>query len=107
MPGDWKKKSAKLRQKDTDARWAVKNREKHFGYKNHVKTDKRSKIICYYETSTANVHDSQMQERLIEKRDRNKKLWEDSAYRVKDLKDKLVNKHGMKPRWILPDNVNT
>jgi IS5 family transposase len=49
----------KLSQKDTDARWAKKGNETHFGYKNHITMDKESKIITNSEVTPANVHDSQ------------------------------------------------
>lgn len=100
VPEEWKDNPAMLRQKDTEARWITKNREKHFGYKNHIKADKRSKIIRNYETSTANVHDSQVIEKLIERRDRNKKLWADSAYSGEELQKRLADCYGMKPRII-------
>jgi len=35
-PLQWKKKPAKNRQKDKDARWTKKHGKSHFGYKNHV-----------------------------------------------------------------------
>src|SRR4029077_3481443 len=38
-PGEWKKKPAKNRQKDKDARWTKKNNKSFFGYKNHVNAD--------------------------------------------------------------------
>jgi IS5 family transposase len=44
--------------KDTDARWAKKNEEKHFGYKNHVLADSENKTILDYEVTDASVHDS-------------------------------------------------
>ena len=28
-----------------EKRWAAKNKERHYGYKNHIKIDKESKII--------------------------------------------------------------
>ena len=39
IPEEWEKpeNAAKKAQKDTDARWAKKNNETHFGYKDHVK----------------------------------------------------------------------
>ncbi len=42
---DWEKKPSKKAQKDVDARWASKNKEQHFGYKNHVKCNANSKLI--------------------------------------------------------------
>ena len=79
-PVEWEKeeKRNKKAQKDTDARWATKNKERHYGYKNHIKIDKKSKIITKYRTTSAEVHDSQELENLIEKKD--KRLYGDSAY---------------------------
>jgi IS5 family transposase len=59
IPEEWKESPHKLRQKDTDARWTKKNDEKHYGYKNHVKVDKTSKLIVTYSVTDASVHDSQ------------------------------------------------
>ena len=44
-PEGWDKPEnvSKVRQKDTDARWMTKNKERHFGYKDHVKVDADSK----------------------------------------------------------------
>ena len=47
-------------QKDCDARWTRKNRSSYHGYKNHVRTDARHKIIRDYEVTPASVHDSQV-----------------------------------------------
>jgi IS5 family transposase len=44
--------------KDTDARWAKKNQETHYGYKNHVLADSDTKLILDYEVTDASVHDS-------------------------------------------------
>lgn len=52
-PEEWEDQAAKLRQKDTDARWAKKGEEVHFGYKNHVKVDEKSKLIEKYEVTDA------------------------------------------------------
>ena len=62
VPEDWEKpeNAAKLAQKDTDARWAKKNGETHFGYKDHVKCDADSKLITSYGASAASLHDSQI-----------------------------------------------
>jgi hypothetical protein len=32
-------------QKDVDARWAVQNKDRQYGYKEHINMDKKSKII--------------------------------------------------------------
>jgi len=81
IPGEWEteEKRHKKAQKDTDARWAVKNKECHYGYKNHIKIDKKSKIITTYEVSSAEVHDSQELKNLIEA-DKDRRIDGDSAY---------------------------
>jgi IS5 family transposase len=80
-PEEWKetKNRHKKAQKDTDARWAVKNKEVHYGYKNHVKVDKKSKIITRYEVTSAEVHDSQKLKDLIDP-EKDRRLYGDSAY---------------------------
>jgi IS5 family transposase len=57
-----------VEQKYINARWIKKNDEIHYVYKNHVKTDKDSKLVVKYEASSAEVHDSQVLEKLVEKR---------------------------------------
>lgn len=61
IPEEWQEqgKEAKVRQKDTDARWTKKNGRSHYGYENHVKVDAKSKIIKNYTVTSAEVHDSQ------------------------------------------------
>ena len=85
-PLEWEKEENrnKKAQKDVDARWATKNKETHYGYKNHVKIDKKSKIITKYRTTSAEVHDSQELENLIEKK-KDKILYGDSAYTGKEV----------------------
>ena len=80
IPPEWKENPHKLRQKDTDARWTTKNKEKHFGHKNHIKVSKKTKLIKKYKTSSANVHDSQAMNDLLDKNDKGKEMWGDSAY---------------------------
>ena len=69
----------KLAQKDTDARWATKNKEVHYGYKDHVKIDKKSKMITKFEVTSAEVHDSQELDNLIEP-EKDRRIYGDSAY---------------------------
>jgi IS5 family transposase len=66
------------RQKDTDARWAQKGEETHFGYKNHTKADLLTKFIENYTVTPASVHDSQALSALVKRRDGT--LYADSAY---------------------------
>jgi IS5 family transposase len=80
-PEGWEDDPAKRRQKDTDARWARKNGERHFGYKNNVKADRKSKLITEYATSDASVHDSRMMGQLVKKKDAHHELYADNAYR--------------------------
>jgi transposase, IS5 family len=79
IPKIFQDNSHKGRQKDTDARWAKKNQETHFGYKNHVSVDKQHKLIREYEVTSAEVHDSnQFVEILAD--NTSKDVWADSAY---------------------------
>ena len=88
-PEDWS--DNKKSQKDTDARWTKKNNQKYFGYKNHIVTDKKSKLILNYCASSAEVHDSQVIEDLAGKpRKNNEPVWGDSAYRSEEIEEKLL-----------------
>jgi IS5 family transposase len=55
----------KLEQKDLDAEWAKKNNEVHYGYKDHVRVDRDSKMIVDYQVTGASVHDIKMFKVLI------------------------------------------
>lgn len=65
-PEEWKKTPNKLRQKDVDARWTKKNKEKFYGYKNHVNVDSKTKLIQEYDVTDAAVHDSQVCEEILD-----------------------------------------
>ena len=69
IPEQWQeeKHKAKLRQKDYDARWTKKHNRSYFGYKDHVKTDIKSKLILKATVTAAHVHDSQEVEHLTKK----------------------------------------
>ena len=88
IPEEWQgeENKNKLAQKDTEARWATKNKETHYGYKNHVKIDKKSKIITKYRTTSAEVHDSQELKNLIEE-GKDKRLYGDSAYTGEEVQN--------------------
>lgn len=92
-PEEWENDPEKLRQKDVDARWARKNGERHFGYKNHVKVDRKSKLITEYETSDASVHDSRMTGKLVKKKDAHHELYADSAYQSEETRKMLMRKN--------------
>lgn len=89
IPEDWKKpeNAPKLAQKDTDARWAKKGEEVHFGYKDHVKCDAESKLITNYGVTDAAVHDSRCCTDLLE--DTDKTVYADSAYSGSEITENL------------------
>lgn len=77
-PPGWANEPEKLRQKDVDARWTMKNGRSWFGYKNHIKVDARTKLIETCVVTPANTHDSQVADRLVAAQDG---WWHgDSAY---------------------------
>jgi IS5 family transposase len=78
-------------QKDCDARWMTKNKERHYGYKNHVNADAATKLITTFATSTASVHDSQKLQELIDRTD--KRLFADSAYASEKIEGYLQFKN--------------
>ena len=91
IPEDWSEN--KLRQKDTDAQWVKHNGKNHFGYKDHVKADTKTKLITGYRVTTANVHDSEMIETLLdEKEDGGQQLHADSAYRSETIEQVCIDK---------------
>lgn len=77
-------------QKDVDARWTKKNKEVHYGYKDHVKVTAKTKLIDDYVVTDASVHDSQALEDLVKKGDG--QLWADSAYTGNPIEEVLVEK---------------
>jgi IS5 family transposase len=86
-PEAWKERPDKLAQKDVDARWAKKNQERHYGYKNHIKCSAKTKLIEDYTVTDASVHDSQPLEELLGKDDG--RLHADSAYRSEKSGEEL------------------
>ena len=82
---------AKQRQKDTDARWTKKNGVTHYGYKNHIKADRDSKMIVDYAVTDASVHDSQVADELIDKKD--KCVHMDSAYSGEPVEQAIRKKN--------------
>lgn len=95
-PADWQEESARpmRRQKDVDARWAKKNEEKHYGYKNHINADQCNKLVQSYQITDAAVHDSQVFEELLDQTvdgEGNKRaIYADSAYRSQEKEEKLA-----------------
>lgn len=83
---EWSAKKA--RQKDIDARWTKKNGETHFGYKDHVKADAKTKLITGFEVTDASVHDSQILDNLLN--DEDVIVYADSAYRSEAQEESLA-----------------
>ena len=79
IPLEFGKNKAKLIQKDCDARWVTKNKERHYGYKNHINADMKTKLITKFSTSSAAPHDSTETENLLNESDNI--AYADSAYR--------------------------
>jgi IS5 family transposase len=69
----------KKRQKDTDARRARKNDEVRYGYKNHIKVDKKNKIIAKQSVTSAEAHGSQELKNPVEE-GKDKIIYADAGY---------------------------
>ena len=96
-PKEWKNNSHKSAQKDVDARWTKKNNNTFYGYKNHVKSDTKTKLIEKFVVTDASVHDSQAIENLLTEKDKGQPLYADSAYTGEEQekvykKKKVINK---------------
>lgn len=78
-PTEWERHPAKRRQKDKAARWTVKHRENHYGYKNHVNVDKTPKLIRRHTVTEAAVHDSQDLADVLLPAEAGREIWADSA----------------------------
>lgn len=94
IPESFKKNPHKLAQKDTDARWTKKNNVNYYGYKNHIKTDAKSKLITKYLVTSASVHDSQVIEPLLDEKDKGEEFYADSAY-TGEQQERIIEKKEM------------
>lgn len=81
MPAEWDKHTAKKAQKDIDARWTQKHGKNYYGYKNHISIDVKHKFIRRFDVTPASVHDSQCFEPLLDRRNSDRTVYADSAYR--------------------------
>jgi len=68
----------------------TKGRERHFGYKDHVNVDNKTKLITKYSVSSASPYDSTELENLIDETDT--QLHADSAYRSEKIEKYLKEK---------------
>jgi len=93
VPEEWQtpENVNKLEQKDVDARWTKKGSEVHYGYKDHVKVDNKSKIITDFTVTAASVHDVNEFEGLIDIND--SEAWLDSAYASEEHVARIKEKY--------------
>lgn len=91
VPEEWDdaEHPQKLMQRDTDATWTKKGNEAHFGYKDHVKVDKDSKLITKFAVTTASVNDVKGAENLFDEND--KIAYADAAYPSLSLPENVEN----------------
>ena len=96
IPEGWAEKPAKLRQKDRDARWAVKFSKARpcedgapqvdlavpaFGDKNHVAIDRRHGLIRGWTASHAAAHDGARLAEVVDADNTAADVWVDTAWR--------------------------
>lgn len=96
-PKEWDDKPNKKRQKDINAQWTKKNNSTFYRYKNHVKSDTKTKLIEKFEVTDASVHDSQPVEALLTEKDEGQPFYADSAYTGEEQekvykKKKVINR---------------
>jgi IS5 family transposase len=91
IPENFKENPNKLAQKDCDAKWTKKNGQSEYGYKDHIASDQKTKIITKYEVTSASTHDSQVIKDLIDKDD--KVIYADSAYKSQEIEEDLKDKN--------------
>jgi len=89
VPADWQERPHKLRQKDTDVRWSRKGGVSYYGYKNHISTDVKHKLIRKWAVTPAATHDSQVLMELLDENNSGRGVWADSAYRSEEIEDRL------------------
>jgi len=87
IPQSFEANPKKRAQKDCDARWTKKNNQNEYGYKDHINSDQKTKIITKYTVTPACVHDSQAVKDLIDESD--KVMYADSAYQSEDISKHL------------------
>jgi len=91
IPQSFEENPNKKAQKDCDARWTKKNDQKEYGYKDHISSDQKTKIIIKYKVTPASTHDSQVTKDLIDEND--KVAYADSAYRSEEIEKYLKEKN--------------
>ena len=76
--------------RDPDASFTVKNGETYFGYKAHLAVDEESGIVRQAEMTSADLHDSQRGEAMIQGDEQ--AYYADKAYDSQALREKLDDK---------------
>jgi len=91
VPIDWGQNPRKLAQKDIEARWTKKNSESFYGYKDHANVDQDTKLITAWEVTSAEVHDSQVLEEVLQSPAAGgADVYADSAYRSNAQEESLA-----------------
>jgi transposase, IS5 family len=119
IPDGWKDKTAKLRQKDRDARWTIKYTKAKpevrgaprvdlaipaFGYKNHVSIDRHHGLIRKWAASDAAAFDGARLADVLDKENTASDVWADTAYRSQKNEEILAKRgfvsriHRKKPK---------
>ncbi len=91
VPQSFENNPHKKAQKDCDARWTTKGGQREYGYKDHIASDQKTKIITKYEVTPASTHDSQVIKELIDEND--KVAHADSAYKSEETEQYLKEKN--------------
>jgi IS5 family transposase len=87
IPKSFEDNPSKKAQKDCDARWTTKGGQREYGYKDHIASDQKTKLITKYEVTPASTHDSQVIKDLIDEDD--KVAHADSAYKSQETEEYL------------------
>jgi IS5 family transposase len=69
-----------------------KNNANYCEHINHIQIHAKSKIITKYKVTSANVHDFYIIENLLNKHDKGKSFYADSAYTAKKQEDIIATK---------------
>lgn len=82
-------------------------KQNNYGYKNHVKTCSKSKLITKYVVTDASVHNSQPLKDLLDKKtDKGEGFYADSAY-TGEKQEAIIKKMEMKNRTCEKGYKNT
>lgn len=95
VPIEWAQNPHKLALKDIQARWTKKSNESFYGYKDHVNMDRNTKLITAWEVTSAQIHDSQVLEEVLQSPEvGGADVYADSAYRSNVQQENLIaSKH--------------